>query len=68
MHFRIRTIATISLAAVALTAALLAALANIGGTKLFELPNSEKMLIVDEMLDTAFNKYIPRYQKNYKDQ
>jgi hypothetical protein len=29
--------------------------------------NPQKMQIVDEMLDVAFNKYIPLFSKNYND-
>jgi hypothetical protein len=68
MHIRLKTVTAVTLGAVAITAALIAALANIGGTQLFEVPTNTKMVIVDEMLDAAFNKFIPMFQKNYKDQ
>jgi len=68
MHFRLKTVTAVTLGAVAIAAALIAALANIGGTQFFELPTNNNFLIVDEMLDAAFNKFIPKFQKNYKDQ
>lgn len=61
MHFKVKIISAISFAAVAIAAALLATFSDFNPTSLLEQSPKNKMEIVDEMLDAAFNKFIPLY-------
>lgn len=62
MNYKLKTVGVVALVGVSLSALLFTALTNLSGMQLQQIDqNSKKMLLADEMLDTAFNKYIPQF-------